>query len=372
VASLIRARREPPPFMTRFKRALLLLLMGGGGLAASALLLEAGVLLLLGEQARFPRHVVGADFGVRINQPNARYAHHSADVDVEFRINAKGMRADRNYPYEKPDGVLRIVALGDSYTVGYEVEAEETFSSVLQRELRRRGHFVEVLNTGVSGYSNAEALLYLERELLRYAPDVVVLSFVGNDLVDNVRSGLFGLEGAELAELATSYVPAGRLGDLLNRNPFLNWLSESSNAFVLIKERVTLLVKQRLVDANQRSVEAHEAPPFQRRLAAAILDRLHRTCHERGIPLVIQSIPTLVRPGGTKQLVDLFPLDEFDVLRSGLVFFAARQVLEPLLHEVPLYHERSHGHWTPEAHRLSGEALAALIEDEILEAKARP
>jgi lysophospholipase L1-like esterase len=358
--------------MTRFTRTLLLLLLGCGGLAVSALLLEAGVLLLLGEQARFSRHVVGADFGVRINVPNARYTHHSADVDVEFRINSKGMRADRNYPYEKPDGVLRIVALGDSYTVGYEVEAEETFSSVLQRELRRSGHDVEVLNTGVSGYSNAEALLYLERELLRYEPDVVVLSFVGNDLVDNVRSGLFRLEDGELAEDATSYVPAGRLGDLLNRNPFLNWLSERSNAFVLIKERVTLLLKRRLVAANQRNVESQETPPFQRQLAAVILDRLHRTCQERGIALVIQSIPTIVRSGTTKQLVDLFPLDEFDVSRSGLVFFAARQVLEPRLHEVQLYHERSHGHWTPEAHRLSGEALATLIGDGILEAKAQP
>ncbi|MEZ4290376.1 MAG: hypothetical protein R3E53_07505 [Myxococcota bacterium] len=52
---------------------------------------------------------------------------------------------------------------------------------MLEQELRRAGLQVEVLNAGVSGYSNAEALLYLERELLKYDPDLVLLSFFAND-----------------------------------------------------------------------------------------------------------------------------------------------------------------------------------------------
>ena len=45
----------------------------------------------------------------------------------------------------------------------------------LEQVLRRRGYDVEVLNAGVSGFSTAEEYLYLERELFRYDPDVVVL-----------------------------------------------------------------------------------------------------------------------------------------------------------------------------------------------------
>ena len=81
-----------------------------GSLLVCAVLLEMATLALFGEQVKFPRRVVGAPFGVRINQPNATYRHESADVSVQFRINGKGLRADREYSYEKPPRVRRIIA----------------------------------------------------------------------------------------------------------------------------------------------------------------------------------------------------------------------------------------------------------------------
>jgi hypothetical protein len=341
----------------------------GLSLALSALLFEVAVTFALGEQVKFPRHVVGADFGLRINEPRATYRHKSADVEIWFRINGEGMRADREYAKAKPAGVKRIVSLGDSFTIGYEVELEDTFSSVLERELRSRGYAVEVLNAGVSGYSNAEALLYLERELLDYHPDLVLLSFYGNDLVDNVRTGLFRLEGDRLREGAESYVPAGRLGNFLNTNPLFNWLSERSNAFALVKESATLLVKRGMVQANVENLGAAETGSTspddrasqERRLAAAILERMLRVCQERGIPLVIQSIPTELGDG---RLAELFPLSEFDVEREGVWFIGMAPLLEPWRDEELLYWKQSHSHWTPYSHAVSGRALADLIVDE--------
>ena len=355
--------------MTRVRSGLLALVTLLGGLAASAALLEAGVLLVLGEQVRFSRHVVGAPFGLRINEPGAVYRHKSPDVEVWFRINGQGMRSDHDFTYEKPPGVLRIVSLGDSYTVGYEVDVAATFSAVLERELRGRGYEVEVLNAGVSGYSTAEACLVLERELFRYAPDLVLVSFSGNDLVDNARTGLFRLEGERLVAAAPGYVPAGRLGDFLNRNSFVNFLSERSNAFALAKEVVTTLVKRRMVEENLAHLsrmegEAAGAPSvreMERRLAAAIFERIYAASRARGVPLVIQSIPTPTPPGRDRRLLELFPLDQFDVDREGLFFFPAKAVLDPEFERSLLYHERSHGHWTPLAHRLAGEDLARLI-----------
>ena len=195
--------------VTSLPRLWVRLALLGCSVLVSCFLLELGVVLVRGEQAKFPRHVVGAPFGLRINEPNATYRHKSADVTVQFRINGQGMRANRDYPREKPPGIKRIVSMGDSFTVGYEVDVSETFSSVLESELRSRGVMVEVLNAGVSGYGTAEECLYLERDLFRYDPDLVLVSFYGNDLVDNVRSGLFRLEGDRLVESASSYVPAG-------------------------------------------------------------------------------------------------------------------------------------------------------------------
>jgi hypothetical protein len=346
----------------------------------SCLVVELIVRIALGQQPKFPRHVVGAPWGIRYNDPSSRYRHRSADVDVGFRINRNGMRSDRDFEHAKPAGRRRIVTLGDSFTIGYEVELEETFSSVLEARLRAAGLDVDVLNCGVSGFSNAEECLYLERELVNYEPDLVLVSYFDNDLDDNVRTGLFRIEGGKLVPAATRYVPAGGLGDYLNTSTLFSFLSEHSDAFVFVKESLTDLVKRERVVRNETTPggasvpaagadgsasvnparpAADDANAAKRRLCALIFERILAWTRARGIPLVIQSIPAEVDIAG--QLVDSFPTGEFDVHQPGLTFVAAVDLLRPLVGKERLYWRRSHHHWTPLAHRLAGEEMARRI-----------
>jgi lysophospholipase L1-like esterase len=349
------------------------------GLALSAVAAELCVRSFVGEQPKFPRHVVEAPWGLRYNQPGARYRHKSADVEVWFEINGQGMRAPRDFAYEKPAGTKRVLSLGDSFTVGYEVAGEDCFSSVLERELSARGVAVEVLNAGVSGFSTAEACLYLERELHRYQPDLVVYSFFENDLLDNVRTGLFEVVDGKLVARAQSYVPAGRAANLLNTNPVLSWLSQHSDAFSLAKESATRIAKRKLVEERAgiggSSAVVAEPPPDleaqrQHALLAAILERMHAWTSARGIPFVIQSIP-FPAEDGSGALVDKFPHHAFDARRPGMAFLSMREVLEPFTASKPLYFRRSHSHWTPFAHARSGAALAELVLREKLLDAAR-
>jgi lysophospholipase L1-like esterase len=361
----------PPARPSHVRTWTLNLALLAAGLAVAALAAEYAVILIAGEQPKFPRHVVGAPWGIRMNQPGARYRHKSADVSVRFAINGQGMRADRDVSYAKPPGVLRIVSLGDSFTAGYEVEASETFSSRLADELEGRGYQVEVLNAGVSGFSNAEEAVYLERELFKYDPDLVLVSFFNNDLVDNLRAHLFRLENDALVEENRDYVPAGGLADFLNTNWLFNLLSEYSDAFVLVKERVTATLQASMVRENVENLAlaANEAAPtpavaerhaYERRLAAAILQRIADRCRERGIGLLIQSIP---EPNfGHTELLDDFPYAEFAVDQPGVAVLAMKPLLDPLLGREPLYYERSHEHWTPLAHEISARALADLVD----------
>ena len=338
------------------------------GALIAGLLFEGLVLLVFGEQAKFPRRVVGSPRGFRINEPNARYRHKSADVNVEFHINSAGMRADRDYPEDKPAGTRRVVVLGDSYTMGYEVDEPQCYARVMERDLRSRGETVEVLNGGVSGYSTAEAYLRLTREMLAYHPDVVVIGFYGNDIVDNVRTGLFRLDGDRLVQARDHYVPAGALGDFLNTNWFFSFLAERSNAFVLLKERSTQLMRRRMVEDNVRNVDAAEAASgsrvdpkgeYGRRLTAALFEEIHRTTRERGLQLVVLSIPWYrQRP---ERLAEAFPLAEFPIGRPGLSFVSGKDLLDPYVGKQQLYWLRSHGHWTPFAHEAAGKALAATV-----------
>jgi hypothetical protein len=340
---------------------------------------EGMVLLFLGEQPKFPRHVVGSSFGLRINQPNARYRQKWADGLVHVRINGQGLRADHDFSYAKPDGVKRIVSLGDSFTMGYEVEQDQTFSAIVEQQLRLRGINAEVLNTGVSGYGNAEELLYLERELLKYNPDIVLLSFTPNDLEDNVRTNLFKLVDGKLVEADSSYIPAGKIANFLNTNPIANLLSERSNLFVFLKEQTTLLVKSRTVQKNMEAVEQKDVDAalkdpeiiYQRQLAGAIFERLYQLTRSRNIPLVIHSIPAYL-PVVT-QFVEVFPFDEFNLRRPGILFLASKPLLDPYLGKQTLVNLRATRHWSAFSHRIAGEALAKLIMEGVFDQRlARP
>jgi len=114
--------------------------------------------------------------------------------DRTLTINSRGLR-DREYPLAKPEGVFRILVLGDSFTWGYGVSDEEVFTERLEKALATAGRSVEVLNAGVSGWGTDQELLYLEREGLQSSPDLVVLAFFLYNDPDNIRHSVqYGLQ----------------------------------------------------------------------------------------------------------------------------------------------------------------------------------
>src|SRR5204862_1199586 len=123
----------------------------------------------------FPRYHTGYQYGpyrLRGIRPHSDFWHTSVDGSWEFITNGKGLRDTRELGYQKPDGTLRVLAIGDSHTQGYEVRQSATFSAVAERYLAQHGVRAEVLNAGVSGFSTAEELAYLENEGYKYQPDV--------------------------------------------------------------------------------------------------------------------------------------------------------------------------------------------------------
>lgn len=57
---------------------------------------------------------------------------------VEYAQNSKGLR-DEEHAYEKPDGVYRILMLGDSFTYGLGVRHSETCADRLETALKEQG-----------------------------------------------------------------------------------------------------------------------------------------------------------------------------------------------------------------------------------------
>ena len=81
---------------------------------------------------------------------------------------------------------VRIVALGDSLTAGYGLDGEDSFPTVLEAELRERGHDVEVVNAGVSGDTTRGGLERLDWAVPD-GTDAVIIELGANDALRGVE-----------------------------------------------------------------------------------------------------------------------------------------------------------------------------------------
>ena len=331
-----------------------------------------GVMLLLAEwtvrwlyadeTVLFPRYhtdVQYGDYTLRRIRPNSRFRHTSIDGSWEFVTNSQGFRNYEDFDYLKPAGVLRVISLGDSHTQGYEVRQEYTFSAVLERYLARYVPEVQVINTGVSGFSTAEALVVLEQEGIRYQPDVVVLGFSGNDLEDNIKAALFDLDAdGALVSARQIHIPGVRIQNFIYALPGVKWLSENSYFYSLLFNSTWEIFKQRLAREADERVTEFAVPQkdsfsgYELELTAALLQRLYEVCNRNGIKLVLVDIPVNVIDG---ELISSFP----EALRPTAqqysdAFVDSLSLLKPYAGAAELHVPHGHNHISEFSHALIG------------------
>lgn len=94
-------------------------------------------------------------------------------------MNAQGFRGNP-VDLTKPEGVQRIIALGDSVTFGTGIAAEHTWAAHLESKLDAPGSPVEVINTGLPALDLAQIELELRTKWREMDPDQLVLMISGN------------------------------------------------------------------------------------------------------------------------------------------------------------------------------------------------
>ena len=75
----------------------------------------------------------------------------------------------------------KIIAFGDSLTYGTGASSGKDYPSQLSKMISR-----PVINAGVPGDTAAEALKRLEKDVLAYSPDIVLITLGGNDLKNGI------------------------------------------------------------------------------------------------------------------------------------------------------------------------------------------
>jgi len=112
--------------------------------------------------------------------------------------NSRGF-FDAEHSLEKPAGTFRVVVIGDSVVEGTFVGWQNSFAHQLEVNLREAfpSQEWEVVALGCSGYATSQELVLLETEAFRYAPDLVVWSYMlndpGNPMIDGACGNLWRL-----------------------------------------------------------------------------------------------------------------------------------------------------------------------------------
>lgn len=217
--------------------------------------------------------------GVRKNEIcTKRAAHPGLVYDLrpnQCGFNSHGFRGPE-YTQDKPDGVFRIVMIGDSVAMGQGVQQHETIGTSLENELNHLSvdgiERFEVIVMAVSGYSTSQEIIILENEALKTSPDLLIWSYVLNDPAHPVYHDANGALGKYY------YKPGIHLMDFVRRRLFeineQNQRRECDNEFHLL-----------LHCAYWPEVEAN-------------VQHIGRTVQAQGIPALFMIHPIFPHTGG--------------------------------------------------------------------------
>lgn len=228
----------------------------------------------------------------------------AADVfgpGLHVTTNARGFRNATEFENAVPPGKLRVVALGDSFTLGYDVGDGDSWPAWLEKLCPG----LEVPNMGQSGYGIDQSYLWYRRDAGELAHALLVLAFIGDDLLRVRTDNMAGYGKPVLAlragELVATNVPVPRAAFLL---PAL-----TQNLALLGTLRLVELPRALLArfapDASLAPTELSDLET--ERVDEAILRGLRATAAERGAKLVLVHLPHLA----TGQPAELAALPDF-------------------------------------------------------------
>lgn len=261
--------------------------------------------------------------------------------------NSRGVRGNVEYAYGRSSGAARIGVFGDSFTFGDEVSDDETFSHRLEQLLPA----TEVLNFGVHGYGDDQALLYMQQEVVKYRPDLVILGFVFADVERNVLAFRdYAKPRFVLAHgtLVLQNTPVPTIDDVLRAERYR----------LRFVDAVTILYQEMMWRSGIAERHACE-------LTTAILDEMRRTVEAAGGRMLAVYLPVVDEINDASQALTAGEQYFFGSCRAeGLDCLSARPaVLAERSGKAPLVPGK---HWPPAEHLVVAEAIRDYVVEKHL------
>lgn len=300
-------------------------------------------------------HVWDKDLDLK-QLPGAKGRIRTTEFATEVAINSKGLR-DKEYPYAKPPGTRRIFCLGDSFTFGYGVEADETFAKVLERALETDGVDEgpwEVINAGVPGTGTAHHLAYFSLEGWKYNADFVLLSFCGkNDFSDNLRCGLYSLSDGKLVKHPARLSRVGKVRHAIDSIPGVRSLVRQSRLLMFAGHSVASWIYTRRCSGPEDPVAAAAQKEEALRLTEGLIAALRDSCRARNAEFVMAVVPEIDRGDMRPEVVQLVAA----IRAQGITCLDLRAAFDGGAEPAAAYFYAGDHHWNAAGHRVAAQTL---------------
>jgi hypothetical protein len=303
-----------------------------------------------------------------------------------LETNSFGLRSPE-VAVPKPQGTVRILLLGDSFTFGMRVRNGEVFARQLENQLRHRypSASIEVVNAGVLSYCPLLEYLQYRHHLHVLEPDLVILNFDMSDVQDHLaysRDAVLSSEGVPLFIAEPSLRNTGF--SAMPRLLFFEWIGRRIQG---ARGRIasTLEGVPYVRDRDRYLWALDNGPPMDREAAAAMapIADLQALLNHHGIPFALATYPQpwQVSPDATPlpPVRGQYGIGDHTVHLNDRPFrmlaaFAAEHRL-PFVNATPAFRSDAHPatlffdndfHFTPRGHELYASELMHFIVDRSL------
>ncbi|MBF0385884.1 MAG: hypothetical protein HQL27_08445 [Candidatus Omnitrophica bacterium] len=163
------------------------------------------------------------------NKPIHGVSTVKGEYDYTARINNYGYRG-ADFLLPKPEDVLRIFAIGDSFAFGVGAKDDETIPALLENYLRSKSVKTEVVNAGVGHASPVKEYFNLKNIFLKHGPDMAVLFFDLTDLWDDWHSERMAIKdkGGEIVGFNSAFINGKRSWwrTFVNHSAFCKYIND--------------------------------------------------------------------------------------------------------------------------------------------------
>jgi lysophospholipase L1-like esterase len=313
----------------------------------------------------------------------------------------------------KPADTYRVALLGDSATESLQVPLEQTFARLAEKQINQdlnsaasasstdktstdktstdkaaqnKPPKVEVINFGVSGYSTAQELLLLQKEVVQYKPDLVVVLYSRGDSEESSVEPskresaeprpYYYLDQNNQLQLDRSVLLANK--EKLTSNPLLEFLRANSRIYGVFDQtnfqlnltdkfyvklrRLATQIASKLSGSNNGSGTSKEERPQypaqdKFKVTQALLSQIQNTAKANNARFLLVTFPDIgnIDPIFAKQVPALLKQGQeegFDVMELSQPFRDYKGK-EDLFYQV---------HFASGGHKVTAQVLSKYVE----------